>query len=49
MNILRESPDGQKEILRMNDNLSPAKQSLDGLSVGDAFGELFFVLSPHKT
>lgn len=33
----------------MNDNLSLAKQSLDGLSVGDAFGELFFRISPFQT
>jgi len=32
----------------MNDNLSLAKQSLDGLSVGDAFGELFFEISPYQ-
>src|SRR5215510_5435519 len=29
--------------------LANATKSLDGLSVGDAFGELFFGLSPHKT
>lgn len=33
----------------MNHNLSLAKQSLDGLSVGDAFGELFFRISPFQT
>jgi ADP-ribosylglycohydrolase len=33
----------------MNNNLSLAKQSLDGLSVGDAFGELFFRISPSQT
>ena len=31
----------------MPDRLSKALQSLDGLSVGDAFGELFFSMSPH--
>lgn len=30
----------------MPDRLSKALQSLDGLSVGDAFGELFFSMSP---
>ena len=29
--------------------LENAIRSLDGLSVGDAFGELFFRLSPHHT
>ncbi len=29
--------------------LAKAKRSLEGLSVGDAFGELFFRISPYKT
>src|SRR5512137_1908188 len=29
--------------------LEKALRSLDGVSVGDAFGELFFRLSPHET
>src|SRR5688572_6342811 len=29
--------------------IAKAKQSLEGLSVGDAFGELFFRISPYKT
>ena len=32
----------------MPDRLAKAIQSLEGLSVGDAFGELFFSISPHK-
>jgi len=31
----------------MNDPTRRAMRSLDGLSVGDAFGELFFFLSPE--
>lgn len=31
----------------MNDPMESALRSLDGLSVGDAFGELFFFLSPE--
>jgi ADP-ribosylglycohydrolase len=30
-------------------SLAMAKRSLEGLSVGDAFGELFFGISPYKT
>ncbi len=30
-------------------SLTMAKRSLEGLSVGDAFGELFFRISPYKT
>jgi ADP-ribosylglycohydrolase len=30
-------------------SLAKAKQSLEGLSVGDSFGELFFRLSPYET
>ncbi len=33
----------------MADGLSKALRSLEGLSVGDAFGELFFRLSPYDT
>jgi len=33
----------------MSKDLSKALQSLEGLSVGDAFGELFFTVSPHHT
>ena len=33
----------------MQTNLSQALQSLEGLSIGDAFGELFFTISPHHT
>lgn len=32
----------------MPDRLAKAIQSLEGLSVGDAFGELFFSISPHN-
>ncbi|MDD2319958.1 MAG: ADP-ribosylglycohydrolase family protein [Geobacteraceae bacterium] len=32
----------------MNDPITRAMQSLDGLSVGDAFGELFFFISPES-
>lgn len=30
-------------------SLANAKRSLEGLSIGDAFGELFFSISPHTT
>ena len=33
----------------MSTDLSKALQSLEGLSIGDAFGELFFTISPHHT
>ena len=33
----------------MSTDLSKALQSLEGLSTGDAFGELFFTISPHHT
>jgi len=33
----------------MTNDLSKAIRSLEGLSVGDAFGELFFHISPHHT
>ena len=33
----------------MSTDLSKALQSLEGLSMGDAFGELFFTISPHHT
>ena len=33
----------------MSSDLSRALQSLEGLSIGDAFGELFFTISPHRT
>jgi ADP-ribosylglycohydrolase len=32
-----------------NISLTKAKRSLEGLSVGDAFGELFFRISPYET
>ena len=33
----------------MSADLSKALQSLEGLSIGDSFGELFFTISPHHT
>jgi ADP-ribosylglycohydrolase len=33
----------------MSNDLSKALHSLEGLSTGDAFGELFFTISPHHT
>jgi ADP-ribosylglycohydrolase len=33
----------------MSNDFSKALQSLEGLSIGDAFGELFFTISPHRT
>ena len=33
----------------MNTAIAKAKRSLEGLSVGDAFGQLFFRISPHGT
>jgi hypothetical protein len=41
----------QTKYLSMDNNisLSKAKQSLEGLSVGDAFGELCFRISPYET
>lgn len=33
----------------MSEELAKAKQSLEGLATGDAFGELFFSLSPYAT
>ncbi|HOP41445.1 MAG TPA: ADP-ribosylglycohydrolase family protein, partial [Geobacteraceae bacterium] len=33
----------------MSDPISRALRSLDGLSLGDAFGELFFFFSPEHT
>jgi ADP-ribosylglycohydrolase len=33
----------------MSNDVSKAMQSLEGLSIGDAFGELFFTISPHHT
>ena len=33
----------------MDSAIEKAKRSLEGLSVGDAFGQLFFRLSPHRT
>ena len=33
----------------MSTDLSKALKSLEGLSIGDAFGELFFTISPHHT
>jgi ADP-ribosylglycohydrolase len=33
----------------MSSDLSKALRSLEGLSTGDAFGELFFTISPHHT
>lgn len=35
--------------MEINVSLAKAKQSLEGLSVGDAFGELFFQISPYDT
>lgn len=35
--------------MELNISLAKAKQSLEGLSVGDAFGELFFRISPYDT
>jgi len=32
----------------MNTAIEKAKRSLEGLSVGDAFGQLFFQLSPYR-
>jgi hypothetical protein len=32
--------------METNNSLAKAKNSLEGLSVGDAFGELFFRISP---
>ncbi len=33
----------------MADRIALAKRSLEGLATGDAFGELFFSISPHST
>ena len=33
----------------MTDELARAKRSLEGLAMGDAFGELFFSISAHTT
>jgi len=35
--------------MEKNISLTKAKRSLEGLSVGDSFGELFFRLSPYET
>jgi ADP-ribosylglycohydrolase len=35
--------------MEKNISLTKAKRSLEGLSVGDAFGELFFRISPYET
>src|SRR5215212_3672308 len=35
--------------MEKNISLAKAKQSLEGLSVGDSFGELFFRISPYET
>lgn len=35
--------------MEKNISLAKAKRSLEGLSVGDAFGELFFRISPYET
>ena len=35
--------------METNISLAKAKRSLEGLSVGDAFGELFFRISPYET
>ena len=33
----------------LDDGLTRAKRGLEGLATGDAFGELFFTISPHHT
>lgn len=38
----------QKNTMEKNISLAKAKRSLEGLSVGDSFGELFFRLSPYE-